>query len=137
MCQPVCLSQHRAVQCMSFDSNIVACFLDWRKKTRKNMNNIKTPVNVQALPKIETQFNISNNLYGHSDSNIYTPFKPHNQLKRAWTYLLLQILIQIITSVLRTLTGYDITSLDMRQKNSSANIVSNIPLMNIIYTTKT
>ena len=35
------------------------------------LNNIKTPVNIQDLPKIETQFNISINLYGHSDSNIY------------------------------------------------------------------
>ena len=34
-------------------------------------NNIKTPVNVQDLPKIETQFQVSINLYGHSDSNIY------------------------------------------------------------------
>ena len=46
------------------------------------LNNIKTPVNVQDLPKIETQFNISINLYGYSDSNIYTPFKLRNlQLK--------------------------------------------------------
>ena len=28
-------------------------------------------MNVQDLPKIETQFNVSINLYGHSDSNIY------------------------------------------------------------------
>ena len=35
------------------------------------LNNIKTPVNVQDLPKIETQFKVSINLYGHSDSNIY------------------------------------------------------------------
>ena len=43
------------------------------KNVCKNLglNNIKTPVNVQDLPKIETQFNISINLYGHSDSKIY------------------------------------------------------------------
>ena len=35
------------------------------------LNNIKTPVNVQDLPKIETQFKESIYLYGHSDSNIY------------------------------------------------------------------
>ena len=35
------------------------------------LNDIKTPVNVQDLPKIETKFNISINLFGHSDSNIY------------------------------------------------------------------
>ena len=35
------------------------------------LNNIQTPVNVQDLPKIETQFNISINLYGHSDFKIY------------------------------------------------------------------
>ena len=33
------------------------------------LNNIKTPVNVHDLPKIEGQFNVSINLYGHSDSN--------------------------------------------------------------------
>ena len=35
------------------------------------LNNIKTPVNVQDLPKIETQFNVSINIYGHSNSDIY------------------------------------------------------------------
>ena len=35
------------------------------------LNNIKTPVNVQDLPKTETQLKVSINLYGHSDSNIY------------------------------------------------------------------
>ena len=35
------------------------------------LNNIKTPVNVQDLPKIETQFNISINLYGHLDFKIF------------------------------------------------------------------
>ena len=33
------------------------------------LNDIKTPVNVQDLPKIESQFNVSINLYGHSESN--------------------------------------------------------------------
>ena len=36
-----------------------------------SLNNIETPVNVQDLPKIETQFNVSINLYGHSNSDIY------------------------------------------------------------------
>ena len=35
------------------------------------LNNIKTPVNVQDLQKIESQFKVSINLYSHSDSNIY------------------------------------------------------------------
>ena len=33
------------------------------------LNNIKTPVNVHDLPKIDGQFNVSINLYDHSDSN--------------------------------------------------------------------
>ena len=35
------------------------------------LNSIKTPVDVQDLPKIETQFNISINLYDHSDLKIF------------------------------------------------------------------
>ena len=35
------------------------------------LNNIKTPVNVQDLPNIEKQFNISINLSSHSKSDIY------------------------------------------------------------------
>ena len=35
------------------------------------LNNIKTPVNVQDVPKIEKQFNVSINIYGHSESDIY------------------------------------------------------------------
>ena len=35
------------------------------------LNDIKTPVNVQDLPKIETQFNISINLFSHMNSDIY------------------------------------------------------------------
>ena len=38
---------------------------------RLNLNNIKTPVNEQDLPKIESQFNISINLFSHSNSDIY------------------------------------------------------------------
>ena len=33
------------------------------------LNDIKTPVNVQDLPKIESQYKVSINLYGHSESN--------------------------------------------------------------------
>ena len=33
------------------------------------LNDIKTPVNVQDLPKIESQYNVSINLYGYSESN--------------------------------------------------------------------
>ena len=33
------------------------------------LNDIKTPVNVQDLPKIESQYNVSINLFGHSESN--------------------------------------------------------------------
>ena len=33
------------------------------------LNDIKTPVNVQDSPKIESQYNVSINLYGHSESN--------------------------------------------------------------------
>ena len=33
------------------------------------LNNIKTPVSVQDLLKIESQYNVSINLYGHSESN--------------------------------------------------------------------
>ena len=35
------------------------------------LNDIKTPVNEQDLPKIEGQFNISINLFSHSNSDIY------------------------------------------------------------------
>ena len=35
------------------------------------LNNIKTPMNEQDLPKIESQFNISINLFSHSNSDIY------------------------------------------------------------------
>ena len=35
------------------------------------LNTIKTPVNLQDLPKIEKQFNVSINIYGHSNSDIY------------------------------------------------------------------
>ena len=35
------------------------------------LNNIKTPVNVQDIQTIETQFNISINLFGHKNSDIY------------------------------------------------------------------
>ena len=35
------------------------------------LNHIKTPVNEQDLPKIESQFNISINLFSHSNSDIY------------------------------------------------------------------
>ena len=35
------------------------------------LNTIKTPVNIQDLPKIEKQFNVSINIYGHSNSDIY------------------------------------------------------------------
>ena len=35
------------------------------------LNDIKTPVNIQDLPKIETKFNISINLYSHMNSDIY------------------------------------------------------------------
>ena len=35
------------------------------------LNKIKTPVNEQDLPKIENQFNISINLFSHSDEHIY------------------------------------------------------------------
>ena len=43
------------------------------KNVCKNLglNNIKTLVNEQGLPKIESQFNISINLFGHSSSDIY------------------------------------------------------------------
>ena len=62
------------------------------------LNNIKTPVNVQDKPKKETQFNISINLYGHSDSNIY-PIQTTQSTadKNMRTYLLLQILKLITT----------------------------------------
>ena len=33
------------------------------------LNQIKTPVNLSDLPKIESQFNVTINLFGHSDSN--------------------------------------------------------------------
>ena len=36
-----------------------------------NLNEIKTLVTEQELPKIESQFNISINLFSHSDSDIY------------------------------------------------------------------
>ena len=36
------------------------------------LNNIKTPVNEQDLPKIESQFNISINLFSHSGADIYS-----------------------------------------------------------------
>ena len=35
------------------------------------LNNIKTPVSEKDLPNIESQFNISINLFSHSDSDIY------------------------------------------------------------------
>ena len=35
------------------------------------LNTIKTPVNIQDLPKVEKQFNVSINIYGHSNSDIY------------------------------------------------------------------
>ena len=35
------------------------------------LNKIKTPVNEQNLPKIESQFNISINLFSHSGADIY------------------------------------------------------------------
>ena len=35
------------------------------------LNNIKTPVNKQDLPRIEIQFNISINIFSHSNSDIY------------------------------------------------------------------
>ena len=35
------------------------------------LNDIETPVNEQDLPKIEGQFNISINLFSHSNSDIY------------------------------------------------------------------
>ena len=35
------------------------------------LNTIKTPVNIQDLPKIEKQFNVSINIYGHLNSDIY------------------------------------------------------------------
>ena len=35
------------------------------------LNNIKTPVNVEDIQTIETQFNISINLFGHKNSDIY------------------------------------------------------------------
>ena len=35
------------------------------------LNTIKTPVNIQDLPKIENQFNVSINIYSHSNSDIY------------------------------------------------------------------
>ena len=35
------------------------------------LNKIKTPVNEQDLPNIESQFNISINLFSHSDADIY------------------------------------------------------------------
>ena len=38
---------------------------------RLGLNNIMTPVNEQDLPKIESQFNISINLFSHSNSDIY------------------------------------------------------------------
>ena len=38
---------------------------------RLGLYNIKTPVNEQDLPKIESQFNISINLFSHSNSDIY------------------------------------------------------------------
>ena len=36
------------------------------------LNNIMTPVNIQDLPEIESQFNISINLFSHSNSDIYS-----------------------------------------------------------------
>ena len=35
------------------------------------LNGIETPVNVQDVPKIEKQFNISINIYSHTKSDIY------------------------------------------------------------------
>ena len=35
------------------------------------LNNIKIPVSEEDLPNIENQFNISINLFSHSDSDIY------------------------------------------------------------------
>ena len=35
------------------------------------LNNIRTPVSEKDLPQIESQFNISINLFSHSDSDIY------------------------------------------------------------------
>ena len=39
------------------------------------LNNIKTPVNVQDIQTIETQFNISINLFSHKNSDIYSQFE--------------------------------------------------------------
>ena len=42
------------------------------------LNTIKTPVNIQDSPKIEKQFNVSINIYGHSNSDIYPIHKTYS-----------------------------------------------------------
>ena len=42
------------------------------------LNTIKTPVNIQDVPKIEKQFNVSINIYGHSNSDIYPIHKTYS-----------------------------------------------------------
>ena len=42
------------------------------------LNTIKTPVNIQDLPKIEKQFNVSINIYGHSNSDIHPIHKTYS-----------------------------------------------------------
>ena len=43
-----------------------------------SLNTIKTPVNIQDLPKIEKQFNVSINIYGHPNSDIYPIHKTYS-----------------------------------------------------------
>ena len=56
------------------EKNNLDCVSKHLKNVCENLglNDIKTPVNEQDLPKIESQFNISINLFSHSNSDIYT-----------------------------------------------------------------
>ena len=94
------------------------------------LNNIKTPVNVQDLPKIETQFNISINLYSHSNWKIF-PIQTTKSTAEKHVDLLVTsnsetnhyIWIKNFNRLCHNVTKHG------EKKNSSANIVYNILLV--------
>ena len=98
------------------------------------LNNIKTTVNIQDLPKIETQSNISINSYGHSDSNIYPIQTTQSKADKHVDLLVTSnsdtdhyIWIKNFNRLCNNVS----VSLNIKQKNSFANIVSNISLVNL------
>ena len=93
------------------------------------LSNIKTPVNVQDLPKIETQFKISINLYGHSDSNIY-PIQTTQSTAEKHVDLLVTSNSETNHYIwIKNFNRLCLMSLNIKQKNSSVNIVSNISVV--------